>query len=340
MKWFYEAAPGQQQGPVTDGELNDLVAAGRITQTTLVWQDGMAEWQPLREVRPDPMPLAEEALPGPGKVRCSLTGEVIPESEAVFIQGKPYSAEAKLTVLQTIQQRGVLPKRTHERHGPPWEQRATLGVVAAAWLTIKGVLLQPRQTFTDLKRTGGIGAPLLFSILLGTLAMIVSQLYSLAGNAAADELSFDRDPVLTLIWDLTIGEHMSWRGILLWIALSPIIVVVTDFIYSGVTHLALIFLGAARQPFEATFRTNCYASGSTGALAFIPFAGDWLAIPYFLIAMCIGIASVHEISTQKAAVAVLVPTLAICGCGIGGALLFAATSQSSFAKAVIDVAAQ
>src|SRR5262245_12606860 len=51
MNWFY-ALGGQQQGPVDDGQLDALAAAGTITPDTLVWREGMANWQPLRHARP------------------------------------------------------------------------------------------------------------------------------------------------------------------------------------------------------------------------------------------------------------------------------------------------
>ncbi|HEU0008219.1 MAG TPA: DUF4339 domain-containing protein, partial [Verrucomicrobiae bacterium] len=51
MNWFY-ALGGQQQGPVDDGQLDALAAAGTITPDTLVWREGLANWQPLRQARP------------------------------------------------------------------------------------------------------------------------------------------------------------------------------------------------------------------------------------------------------------------------------------------------
>ncbi|UFZ02009.1 DUF4339 domain-containing protein [Bradyrhizobium ontarionense] len=42
--WYY-AAQGQQQGPVSESELRDLIARGALTAETLVWSDGMAGWE-------------------------------------------------------------------------------------------------------------------------------------------------------------------------------------------------------------------------------------------------------------------------------------------------------
>jgi hypothetical protein len=51
MANWYFGENGMQQGPVTDAELEELIAAGRIVPTTLVWREGMATWQPLAGVR-------------------------------------------------------------------------------------------------------------------------------------------------------------------------------------------------------------------------------------------------------------------------------------------------
>jgi hypothetical protein len=47
--WFY-AAGGQQQGPVSEAQLRDLIARGTVTADTLVWSEGMAAWQRAGEV--------------------------------------------------------------------------------------------------------------------------------------------------------------------------------------------------------------------------------------------------------------------------------------------------
>jgi uncharacterized RDD family membrane protein YckC len=49
MAWYYAEA-GKQAGPVDDTQLNGLVQSGRIQPETLVWQEGMANWQPYNQV--------------------------------------------------------------------------------------------------------------------------------------------------------------------------------------------------------------------------------------------------------------------------------------------------
>jgi uncharacterized RDD family membrane protein YckC len=51
MNWYY-VADGKQAGPVDDAQLAGLVHVGKILPETLVWRDGMADWQPYGQVRP------------------------------------------------------------------------------------------------------------------------------------------------------------------------------------------------------------------------------------------------------------------------------------------------
>jgi uncharacterized RDD family membrane protein YckC len=62
MVWYY-AESGQQRGPISDAELDEMIANGRATRETLVWRDGMDTWQPLEEVRSVETPAAPPQPP-------------------------------------------------------------------------------------------------------------------------------------------------------------------------------------------------------------------------------------------------------------------------------------
>ena len=46
--WYYSIA-NQQQGPVDEGEMRQMIASGTLSASSLVWSDGMPDWQPLGE---------------------------------------------------------------------------------------------------------------------------------------------------------------------------------------------------------------------------------------------------------------------------------------------------
>ena len=68
MKWYYADA-GKQVGPIEDSILDGLVASGQVRDDTLVWHEGMAAWQPLREVRESVVTAAAPIAPPAAPVR-------------------------------------------------------------------------------------------------------------------------------------------------------------------------------------------------------------------------------------------------------------------------------
>ncbi len=50
MNWYYVDG-GQQAGPVDDAQLAELERVGKIQGDTLVWKEGMANWQPYQTAK-------------------------------------------------------------------------------------------------------------------------------------------------------------------------------------------------------------------------------------------------------------------------------------------------
>jgi uncharacterized RDD family membrane protein YckC len=64
MNWYYVDA-GQQAGPVDDAGLEALVRSGKVQPETLVWREGLANWQPYREVSSAAAAVPVGAAPAP-----------------------------------------------------------------------------------------------------------------------------------------------------------------------------------------------------------------------------------------------------------------------------------
>jgi hypothetical protein len=50
---WYCVIQGQQQGPFSEEQLNQMIAAGSVTLDTQVWKEGQAGWEPLAQIRQD-----------------------------------------------------------------------------------------------------------------------------------------------------------------------------------------------------------------------------------------------------------------------------------------------
>src|SRR5687767_12661153 len=48
MTWYFVNA-GQQAGPISDIQLDEYIMAGKILPDTLIWHEGMENWQPCQE---------------------------------------------------------------------------------------------------------------------------------------------------------------------------------------------------------------------------------------------------------------------------------------------------
>jgi len=81
MNWFY-SPDGAQRQQVDDEALAELAREGKLTGGMLLWREGLAEWRPAREVRPDLFGLAGSDVPPPPP-------EVAPASQPVFAPPAP-----------------------------------------------------------------------------------------------------------------------------------------------------------------------------------------------------------------------------------------------------------
>jgi len=87
MNWYYVDA-GKQAGPVDDAQLETLARAGQIQMDTLVWREGLAEWQPYSTVAPPGMAVPPSSAPaatalGGNEVVCAECHRVFPIDETI-----------------------------------------------------------------------------------------------------------------------------------------------------------------------------------------------------------------------------------------------------------------
>jgi hypothetical protein len=94
MEWYY-ALNDQRMGPVSESEFLRLIANGEVRPETLVWREGMTEWQPCREVAPP--------TPSPAAM-CSDCGAMFPENELITIDGGRVCAACKPVFLQRLRE--------------------------------------------------------------------------------------------------------------------------------------------------------------------------------------------------------------------------------------------
>jgi uncharacterized RDD family membrane protein YckC len=108
MKWYYADA-GRQVGPVEDAQLDELLQSGAVRDDTLVWREGMANWQPHSAARgpAKPIPIPAAAIPIAAETRfCSECGRPYAAHEMVTIGAATVCAQCKPLFLQRVREGG------------------------------------------------------------------------------------------------------------------------------------------------------------------------------------------------------------------------------------------
>lgn len=196
MEWYY-AVNDQRLGPVSEPEFSRLVAAGEIRPETFVWRDGMATWQPLRDV--------PREAPSPAAV-CAECGTVFPEDELVSIDARQVCAACKPTVLQRVREGVLAAVAERDLAERPLPLPELIALSWSFWLRNLGVILlltlltaipsnllleaMPASDAPDLREVGRMfRVTMLFEILLGSLSTI-GIAFVVAESAAGRDTSF------------------------------------------------------------------------------------------------------------------------------------------------------
>jgi len=172
--------------------------------------------------------------------------------------------------------------------------------------TVQAVVLRPVEFFRGILRQGDFINPLIFAIICYEVFTILSGLFSLAG----------------------ISGRQGFGAFIVSLIVAPILGAVGLFIWAGILHLlVMLIVGSRNSGYEATFRVGAY-SAVTLLVSWIPFIG-FIANLYSVYLEIVGIREVHNTTTGKAALVVLIPAavailLVLILVAIGVALFFGA----------------
>jgi len=205
---------------------------------------------------------------------------------------------------------------------PSWENRKNISPMVAIVESIKQILLDPSDTFTRMPKTGGIGGPFIFYFVLtltgAFAAHIYESVFSLSSMFADESM------------DASATAMGTGLGLVTGLIIIPPILAIVIFITSGVTHLVLMLLSGANQPYETTFRVIAYATGAVGLFSVIPVCGGFVGGIWGIVIAIIGLYKAHKTELWKAIVAELALFIICCGIGI---LVFVTFGAAAFAAA-------
>jgi hypothetical protein len=207
----------------------------------------------------------------------------------------------------------------------PWDDRDRLGFLTALVETTRLVLTRPGEFFRSMPVEGGIGAPLLYAVVVGWAGVVVASLYqaifrSVVGSSLG---ALGEHPELAQL----IAFTESWAGFVAQVVFGGVFVAIGVFVWSAIVHVALLIVGGARSGFEGTLRVVCF-SQATSVLLLVPFCGQLVAPIWALVIDIIGLAETHRIGHGRSTAAVLLPVALLCCCCAGAIALFAGALAS------------
>jgi len=189
----------------------------------------------------------------------------------------------------------------------PWENRDKLGFVAALSQTWTESILRPVDFFKRLPRTGGIGAPLLYALLIGSIGALFSLFWE---YQLFDALQRFRE------WPPDMPFEMNRNLLILIAPFIPIALMISMLLSSLIYHICLLITGSAKKNgWETTFRVIAYSSGPS-ILLVIPFCGGIIATLWSWFLQVIGWTQLHDnIPTISSRVifAAILPLIFCCG---------------------------
>jgi hypothetical protein len=202
----------------------------------------------------------------------------------------------------------------------PWEERERLGIIESLIQTIRLLVTDPANAFSRLRRDGDITSPILFGIILSWVSVLFAQIWQLVlGNAVRSLFrgvegfeAFARQPGVGAIVAILV--------------ITPIFVVIGMFLFSGIYHLCLMIVGATESSptgFEGTLKVYAY-SQIAGLSTVLPLVGSLVYFVWSVALLVIGYSTAHRTTTGKALIAVLIPLILCCACGLALVIFFGA----------------
>jgi uncharacterized RDD family membrane protein YckC len=179
--WYY-VENGQQRGPVQESDLDALRQEGKITSETLVWREGMDNWQPLSQVQPAAAGVAT-AAPAPAgsgaTVACSQCGMVLPVSEVIRYGNASVCANCKPLFVQKLREGASV--TTGQMDFASFGIRLAAYLIDTIILSIFAMIIGGvfgAMMFAGANRAGANGLGLSFFLVQGTVLIVQAAYYT------------------------------------------------------------------------------------------------------------------------------------------------------------------
>ena len=164
---------------------------------------------------------------------------------------------------------------------------------------VRRVILQPAGFFAALPRRGSLFNPLVFALICIEISAILGGLMVLVD--AQENPGFNPHPQ-----NVGLPSLFAPGSPVMSIVLAPVWGAIGIFVAAAIQQLLVrLVVGTSNSGYGATFRVASYTQ-VTGLVNWIPIVGPLLAL-YGVYLAVVGIREVHETTTGKAALVILIP---------------------------------
>jgi hypothetical protein len=176
--------------------------------------------------------------------------------------------------------------------------------------TFKKVIANPVEFFSGMT-DGDLGRPILYSVIVQTIATAISIVWHLMFGGMQSAL-MGIDPSVFAI-------QTSFMIMLL--VFSPLFALIGLFISSGIYHLMLMLLGSGQRGFGITLRAVAYG-GTPLVFAVVPLCGSSIGGIWAIVLAILGATYGHRTDGWRATLAYFLPLIVCCCLAFGMLWMF------------------
>ncbi len=189
---------------------------------------------------------------------------------------------------------------------------------------VKGLLLEPSKTFDSLKDEPLEEALKYYAIIAAVYSALFALMFAFAGSLFGSMMGYRNLGTM-------MGAGVGIGAAVVFFVMFMILAIAGAFIGGAILHIFVYIVGG-RKGIVQTIKAGMYGSTPSLLLGWIPFIG-MIATIWSLIVEVIGIRQLHELTTGRAVLAILIPIiLAIILAVILAALLVAYTTSTGMPR--------
>ncbi len=185
---------------------------------------------------------------------------------------------------------------------------------------VKGLLLEPSKTFDSLKDESLEEALKYYAIIAALYSALFALMFAFAGSLFGSMMGFGRLGTM-------MGAGVGIGAAVVFFVMFLILAIASAFIGGAILHIFVYIVGG-RKGIVQTIKVGMYGSTPSLLLGWIPLVSIIAAI-WSLIVEIIGIRQLHELTTGKAILAVLIPIMLVIILVMVLAALFVAVMTST-----------